>query len=219
MYGSARMRTYYGAGDYQGGTAIGQALALARTRVRAAPPRSMRRYRMTFGAYQAGGFFSSVWGAVKKYAAPALNLASSFVPGGSLLGKAMSVVSKVAGPKASASSRLGEAIERGTKDFGPLSVVTKKTAKRMRTESFGRPRRRGGRGRIAGTRRRAARRRSSAPRGDARDSSGRWVSPGGGRSGPYPHSGHSHRRRRRRSGGRVTFRTKDGRTVSFTARR
>jgi hypothetical protein len=110
-------------------------------------------------------------------------------------------------------------VAAGTLGGGPLFPELGPTRRRRRR----RRRRSAPRRRI--TRRRA--RRSYNRRGDARDDAGRWTS--GFRAGPYPHRGHAHRRdvapeyhrkrrRRRRRGGRVSFTTKDGRRVSFTAR-
>lgn len=93
-----------------------------------------------------------------------------------------------------------------------------RAGKKRRKRTRAAPRRR------ASTRRAPARRkRSSYSRGDLRESDGRWTSKGRVPM-DYPHHGHWHgpkRRKRRggrRSGQRVSFTTKDGRKVSFTAR-
>src|SRR5512138_1179775 len=79
MYGSARLRAFYGAGAYHTGITLASAYAP--------------------GYYAAGGFFSGL----KKLASKAVNIVSnpivstglSFLPGGGLIGKAAGLAKKV----------------------------------------------------------------------------------------------------------------------------
>lgn len=226
MYGSARLRAWYGQGDYQ------------RASVGFAP-----------GYYAAGGF----WGKLKKAAKGAVAIASKtglaktalgFLPGGGLLG---TVAGAIPGLRSTfGGGILDAAIASGKEAFRtvttgkagrPANVVkalmppkgggvlalgggfdVEKPKRKRRTKRRAAPRRRRAK-RTASRRssRRSSRRRSSYSRGDARESDGRWTSAGRVPM-DYPHHGHYHPPKRRRRGkrrGRVSFTTRDGRKVSF----
>lgn len=225
-YNTARMRAYYGAGDYSTGLALRQAYA--------------------GGAYYpAGGFLSSLGsiakkavGVVSKVAAnPLVSTGLSLLPFGGVLGKGASIASSLLTKAKPVLSAVGKVAGTAAIGAGTAALVNKAMAGspvtpaqaaggRAALRSFGgggssgtarsKPRKKS-RGKA---RRAPARRRSrSRPRGDLRDDRGRWVE--GYVPMPYPHSGHYHgpkRGRRRGGGGKVSFTTKDGRRVSFTAR-
>lgn len=230
MYGSARMRAWYGQGDYQ------------RRSVGFAP-----------GYYAAGGFFSKLTKGIKAGASLALKsglgkAALSFVPGGGLIGAAASAipalrstfggglldmaiasgkeaVRTVTTGKAGRPAQLVKALAAPTRAGGATALqlagfnveapARKKRKKRKSTRRAA-PRRR--RAKRTSSRRTSSRRkrRSSYSRGDARESDGRWTSDGRVPM-DYPHRGHYHppKRRKRKRRGRVSFTTKDGRKVSF----
>lgn len=224
-YGSARLRMYYGAGDY------GRALATT---------------QMTGGYYQAGGFFSSLGrslglksvlsnigakaGAFVKSAGGKLlsGVGGKLIKGIPILGTALTAfdiakdvynaykgpASSPAAVKAVAAAGGGAALPAfsaagiaGKKSRGGGGRKRKRRPSRMRVERGSRRRR---------------------PRGDygddwsggkpSRDKRGRYLTKAGGR-----HHHRRHQRRRRHRGGKgrvhVSFTTKGGRRVSFNARR
>jgi hypothetical protein len=228
MYGSSRFRAYYGAGDYQRSV-------------------SYARGYYPGGGFLSGLLKKGV-GLVSKVASnPLVGTALSFVPGGGLLKTGLGIAGKVlsgpigkglaGGVLSGAGMGLFDSAVAGAKGLMGIGGANKPAAGQRQLAAFtggaverGSPKRKR---RSSSRRRRSSSRRSSSRRssgrrrsrrryqaGDARDSNGQWTSGGGPMK--YPHHGHRHppkRRRRRGGGGRVSFTTKDGRRVSFSAKR
>ncbi|HET8542493.1 MAG TPA: hypothetical protein VFL83_21645 [Anaeromyxobacter sp.] len=214
MYGSSLARTYYGAGDYN------------------------RRAAFTGRYYAAGGFFSSL----KKLGSKIGNVAGMLpaaglkLPGALGKGGLAKLAGKVGGKFLRGVPVLGTALtafdigkdlvgafkpKAGAMTFSGLAGMQAEkgpSSSSRRSSSSSRRRRRAGGRRSAPRRSARRRRRSSYSRGDwgdpmGRDKKGHYLSRRGG------HRNFRRRRRRRRGRGqRVSFTTKSGRRVSFTAR-
>lgn len=210
MYGSSMARALYGAGDYQSRTAF-------------AP-----------GYYAAGGFFSGL----KKLAGKAVNFANKTVVGKALVG-AVPGLGGIVTAAGIAQRGLGAIYDNkpslsfkgyggaGPGTGGKLALPAFKKAAAAKAAPSRSRKRRSRKRRAAPARRR---RRSSRGRGDYGDDwsgstpsrakgTGQFLTRAGGRR-HHPEPPRRRRRRRgsRRPGQRVSFTTKDGRHVSFTAR-
>jgi len=198
MYGSSTGRALYGMGDYQA------------------------RSGYAGGYYAAGGFFSGL----KKLAGGAVNLAASKGIGGALFRASAGMLPGVGTALQVAGAARGSKLVRNMlkvgapalSAFGPAGkIVGGAIGAGLKLES--------GTRRTRKRRARAATRRSPARRSSRRSSKrrrGDWGDAGGrDKRGHYLNArgGHANFKKRRRSrGGRVSFTTKSGRRVSFTAR-
>jgi hypothetical protein len=196
MYGSSTGRALYGMGDYQS------------------------RAGYAGGYYAAGGFFSGL----KKLAGGAVQLAASKGIGGALFRTAAGMVPGVGTAIQVAGAVRGSPLMRKVAGiaapaltrFGPGGrLVAGVVGSGMALERATRKKRGGGgRRRRSSSPRRSARRTSKRRRGDwgddgGRDKRGHFLNERGG---------HAHFKKRNRRRGRVSFTTKSGRRVSFTAR-
>lgn len=212
MYGSARARVYYGAGDYS------------------------RRMAMAQGYYPGGGFFSSLASIGKSALGAVSSLSKMPVVGGLLksvpiIGTGLSLASTAAdiigglgakriaaggvqqGPSVAAVKQLRDAgvVGPGIGVGGLPSMALERGSPRRRRSSKRRPR---------STGRSSRRRRRAGDYGDdwsgnrpsRAKGSGQFLTRAGGRR------RHPRRRRGRGRGQRVSFVTKSGKRVSFNAK-
>lgn len=219
MYGSARARLYYGAGDYS------------------------RHLAMAQGYYPGGGFFDFVKKAVSGVTSAVKTV--SAIPGVSSLVKALPVVGTIASGVGLASDLLGgigaRVIKAGGVEQGPSTAAVKQLAAagalpqaaaraagisglpRMQVEratSRSSSRRRRTKRKPKSTGRTSSRRRRRGDYGDdwqgntpsRAKGSGQFLTRAGGRRRHRTHRRHHGR------GQRVSFTTKSGKRVSFTAK-